>query len=453
VTPSTHLHALGRRVPAGVLVVVYLVGLAGFVGAVVARGGPSIGDAYGVTKPAAALAHGDLHAAAHLSVLPQPPGYVELSAPFVAAFGPLVGKQVWCDGRIPVLVTKLFGLCTADQLPSHRWYESQALLSVLAWMVLVLGVVWLLRAAGGGRSVAEVVLVLAMAGAPAAQDAVVETYHPQDLVCVGLSAAALACAVRRRWLTTGVLFGVAFLCKQFALLPLIAALAAAPSWPARRRVAAAVVCVVGAGLAPFFAVDPSGTWSTLSAVNTGGAVKVTTGTVLGLTGLSEQTKLVIARDGPVILAVVMALWARRRVGDGLLAPVPLVGLATACLAGRLVAEVWFSSYYLLAVSAGLIVIDLVERRPPLVSVVWIAGTAILVERAGGVPDTPLGAGIAFAAAWAAVAAGLHAVWRAAPPEHAAPGAAGDALADRPSPGPGAPSALPAGAAAGAAVQR
>ena len=449
--PSMRVDALGRRVPARVLVVVYLVALAGFVGAVVARGGPSIGDAYGVTKPAAALANGDLHAAAHLSVLPQPPGYVELSAPFIAAFGPWLGKPVWCDGRIPVLVTKLFGLCTADQLPSHRWYESQALLSVLAWMVLVLGGVWLLRATGVGKSVAEVVLVLAMAGMPAAQDAVVETYHPQDLVCVGLSAAALACALRRRWLATGALFGVALLCKQFALLPLVAALVAAPSWQARRRVTAVVVCVVAAGLAPFVAVDAAGTWRTLSAVNTGGAVKVTTGTVLGLTGLSEQTKLVIARDGPVILAVVMSLWARRRAGAGLLAPVPLLGLATACLAGRLVAEVWFSSYYLLAVSAGLLLIDLAGRRTPVVSVVWIAVTAILVERAGGVPDTALGAGIAFAAAWAAVAAGLHAVWRAPPPAPAVPGAAGDALATH------APvtdaSSTPTEAAARAAVQR
>ena len=450
------VHALGRRVPARVLVVVYLVALVGFVGAVTARGGPSIGDAYGVTKPAAALAHGNLHAAAHLSVLPQPPGYVELSAPFIAMFGHLVDKQVWCDGRIPVLVTKLFGLCTADQLPSHRWYESQALLSVLAWMVLVLGVVWLLRAAGAGKSVAEVVLVLAMAGAPAAQDAVVETYHPQDLVCVGLSAAALACALGRRWLATGALFGVAFLCKQFALLPLIATLVAAPSWQARRRVGVVVVCVVVAGLAPFLAVDPSGTWSTLSAVNTGGAVKVTTGTVLGLTGLSEQTKLVIARDGPVILALVMALWARRRAGAGLFTPVPLVGLATACLAGRLVAEVWFSSYYLLAVSAGLLVIDLAKRRPPLVSVVWIAVTAVLVERAGGVPDTPFGAGIAFAAAWAAVAAGLHAVWSATPPAHTLPAAAGGAPADT-HPLDSDPSSTPTAAAAapatGAGVQR
>ena len=123
------------------------------------------------------------------------------------------------------------------------------------------------------------------------------------------------------------------------------------------RVALPAVVVVGCGIIPFAAVDPSGTWNTLSAVNAGGVVKLSTGTVVGMTNLSESTKLVIARDGPVVLALAMALWARWRAGGRLLTPVALIGLTTACLAGRLVAEVWFASYYLLAVSAGLLVLD------------------------------------------------------------------------------------------------
>jgi hypothetical protein len=414
-----------------VRVLVYVLALAGFVGAVVVRGGPSLGDAYGVTKPAAALAHGDLHAAAHLSVLPQPPGYAELSTPFVAAFAPWVGKATWCDARIPALLTKLIGLCAASQLPSTRWYESQALLAVVAWVVLVAGATALLRAAGAGRSVAEMVLVLALAALPAAQDGVVETFHPQDLVCVGLSAAALACALRRRWLGCGVLFGVAFLCKQFALLPLIATLVVAPTWRDRLRVAVAAAVVVGAGVAPFFAVDPSGTWSILGAVNTGGVVKVTTGTVLGLTGLTEETKLVIARDGPVVLAFVMALWARRRAGPALLTPVCFIGLATACLGARLVCEVGFASYYLLATSAALLALDLAARRVPVVSFAWIAGTSVIVEQAGGFTTSTLAAWIAFAASLVAVGVGLHAVGRGTPSRRTAPVPSADAPAGAP----------------------
>ena len=63
------------------MVVVYLAALGTFIGIVALRGGPSVGDAYGVTKPATALADGDLHAAAHESVLPQPPGYALLTSP------------------------------------------------------------------------------------------------------------------------------------------------------------------------------------------------------------------------------------------------------------------------------------------------------------------------------------------------------------------------------------
>jgi hypothetical protein len=282
-------------------------------------------------------------------------------------------------------------------------------LGILAWVVLALGCVRLLRAAGAGGGFAEVVLVVVLAAVPAASDGIVETFHPQDLVCVGLACAGLAEALRRRWVATGVLFGVAFLCKQFALLPLVAVLAAAPGWRERARVMAPAAAVVGCGLLPFFAVDPGGTWSTLSAVNSGGVVKLTTGTVVGMTGLSEQTKLVVARDGPVVLALAMSLWARWRAGPRLLAPVPLIGLATACLAGRLVAEVWFASYYLLAVSAGLLVLDLAARRPPLWSFLWIALTGVLVEQAGGLPTTPGAAFWALGAALSAVVIALRAV--------------------------------------------
>jgi hypothetical protein len=402
---------MARRLRPAVLVSVYVIALAGFVGTVVVRGGPSLGDAFGVVRPTTALSTGDLHRAAEQSVLPQPPGYALLAAPLVVAFRPLIGTPTWCDARVPGLLKLLVNECRANELASHRWYRSQAVLAIVAWAVLATGCVLLLRAAGAGGGVGEVFLVLALVAAPAASDGIVQTFHPQDLVCVGLSSAGVAAALRRRWVSVGVLFGIAFLCKQFALLPFAAVVVAAPDWRARLRCTGVAAGVVGAGVIPFAAVDPSGTWRTLSAVNAGGVVKVTTGTLLGMTGLSESTKLVVARDGPVVLALAMALWARHRARERLLSPCALIGLATACLAGRLVAEVWFASYYLLAVSAGLLVLDLAARRPPLLSVAWIALTGVLVERAGGIPTTPLAAALAFAASLVAVAIGLESVRR------------------------------------------
>jgi hypothetical protein len=74
-----------------------------------------------------------------------------------------------------------------------------------------------------------------------------------------------------------------------------------------------------------------------------------------------------------------------------------------------VAEVWFSSYYLLAVSAGLLLLDLAARRPPVLSFVWIAATGVLVEQAGGIPTTAPAAVVAFVAAIGAVVIGLRAI--------------------------------------------
>ncbi len=391
------------------MVAVYVAALGVFVGIVTVRGGPSVGDAYAVTKPAAALADGNLTEAAHDSVLPQPPGYALLTSPLVLVFRPLIGSPTWCDGRVPAVTRVLLPFCAPNQLATHRWYRSQGVLGILAWVVLALCCVRLLRVAGAGGGPAELLLVTVLATMPASAGGVVETFHPQDLVCVGLVCAALAEALRRRWVATGLLFGVAFLCKQFALLALVAVVVAVPGWRERLRVVGSAAAVVACGIIPFAAVDPSGTWNRLSAVNAGGIGTVKSGTVLGLTTLSESTKLLIARDGPVLLALAMALWARRRAGAQLLTAGALIGLATACLAARLVAEVWFSGYYLLAVSAGLVLLDLAARRPPVLSFVWIAVTGALVEQAGGIPTTAPAAVVAFVASIGAVVIGLRAI--------------------------------------------
>jgi hypothetical protein len=89
--------------------------------------------------------------------------------------------------------------------------------------------------------------------------------------------------------------------------------------------------------------------------------------------------------------------------------VALIGLTTACLAGRLVLEVWFASYYLLAVSVGLLVLDLARKRWPVASFLWIAATGVLVEQAGGLPTTHLAAFLACAVSVAAVGIGLRSV--------------------------------------------
>jgi len=390
---------------------VYLFALGLFVGIVSLRGGPAVDDAFGVTRPAAALASGDLAAAARASILPQPPGYALLSAPFVAALPSVVGSPTWCDDQVPAVVRALWKPCAVHEIAHQHWYRSQALLGLLAWVVLAVGAVWLLRAAGAGGGLAELVLVLGLAALPAASDGIVETFHPQDLVCTGLIAAGMAQALRRRWVLSGVAFGVALLCKQFALLALVPVLAVAPGWRSRVGMLGPVVAVVGAGVLPFYVVDPSGTLHTLGAVDAQGVASLTTGTVLGLTHFSESAKLVVARDGPVLFASLLALWAWWRLRGQVVRPTTVVGLAAACLAGRLVFEVWFASYYLLATACTLVVLDLVAGRWPLWSFVWIALTAVMEARAGGQPTGTASAVLALVAALAAVGLALRDVRR------------------------------------------
>ena len=102
------------------------------------------------------------------------------------------------------------------------------MLGLLAWLVLSGGCLALLRAGGSSTAWREVALLLFLAFLPAASSAIVQLYHPQDMVSLGLSAGGLALALRRRWVAAGVLFGIAILTKQFAILILLPAVAAAP---------------------------------------------------------------------------------------------------------------------------------------------------------------------------------------------------------------------------------
>ena len=368
----------------------YAVGCVLFLGIIFVRGGPNPAetDAHAVTLPTTAISHGDLRLAEEETYVPNPPGYPLLMAPVVTVLRPFIGSPRWCDDKAIPAVLRGPGaayyrriltpcspkLAVAGTPRYPKWYRSQALLVVGAWVVLMAGAVLLLRAAGAGGGVGEVVLVGALLVLPATTDAVAQSFHPQDLMSVGFTCAGLAQVLRRRWATAGALLGVAFLCKQFALLGLIGVLAMTPGWRARLRLVLPTVAVVAVAVVPFYVVDASGTMHALSAVYVSGAGVERTPTVVGLLGLSEQTKLELARDLPVVAAVGLALavWSRlRRRVAGPPEPLALIGLGLACLSLRLVFEVAILDYYFLAVGVFLLVLDFSRRRLPLWSVGWV----------------------------------------------------------------------------------
>jgi len=376
----------------------------GFLAVIFVRGGPNPAetDAHAVTYPATAISHGDLRLAEQQTYVPNPPGYPLLTAPFVVALRPWFGSPRWCDDKpIPAplrgsgaaFYRTILMPCTAQHPRAQgpalpHWYRSQAIFVVLAWVVLLVGAIMLLRSAGAGGGAGELVLAVALLALPATTDAVAQTFHPQDLVSVGCTCAALSLTLRRRWVPAGVLLGAAFMGKQFAVLALPALVAAAPGWRPRARIVLAAAAVVALGVIPFYLADRVDTVHALTASYVVGVGVLKTATVVGLLDIQEQTKIELARTLPIVAAVVLAALAWWRARGRLLAPAPLVGLVLASLALRLVFELGFFDYYFLAVGAFLLVFDLVRMRPPLWAIAWIVATRFGLTAL--VPSIPIG---------------------------------------------------------------
>jgi hypothetical protein len=112
------------------------------------------------------------------------------------------------------------------------------------WLVLMAGIVAWLRAAGRGRRGWEPATLLVVASLPPVFLTVSFYLHPQDLVALGLALGAMACAVRGRWLSAGILVGLAVLSQQYALLVAAPLFVLAPTGSRGRLLAGA------AGAAP-----------------------------------------------------------------------------------------------------------------------------------------------------------------------------------------------------------
>jgi hypothetical protein len=387
-----------------------------YVAIVVARQGPPPGgDTTPLTEVTSAVAAGQLHSAASNDGLPNPPGYPLLAAPFVAGFGSLVGSPAWCltPNRTVGLheessyATDPTFAADVDECGSGtsdpEWYRAQGLLGVLGWLVLAGGAWSLLRAADADNPARLAALFAFLAILPAASSAIVQLYHPQDIVSLGLALAAAAQTLRRRWVVAGALFGLAILTKQFALLLVLPALAVAPGAGPRLRLGAATVVVAAAGLLPFLVSAPRATLENFSGFSAGGAVSGAT--VLTLSGVSGTVASAVARDAPVLFALAVCLWALSRRGPWLSRPETLVALGLACVSGRLVFESVVFPYYLLAPSVLFFLLDLVTRRSPYRSLAWCAGAALFVAVRPGNHAVDAFGTLAFAllAVWAGLA--------------------------------------------------
>ena len=380
----------GRRLVSALLIVV---AACCSIGVVAVRLGPASGrDTAPLTAVTTAIADGDLRVAASITSLPNPPGYPLLAAPFVVVLRSFVGSPSWCapqarfgppgPGREVAVGHALGnGVPVCGRPPAGApvvppWYRSQGLLGVATWLVLALGALGLLRAGGADSLGRQAGLLAFLVVLPAASSAMVQLFHPQDVVSLGLGLAGLAQTMRGRWWLAGALFGAAVLSKQFALLLLVPALVVAPGARPRLALGGTAAAVFLAGLLPFALSAPRATLENLSGYSGGGASAGQT--VLTLAGVHGAVASAVARDAPVLFAVVLCLWAVTRRVRWSAAPAAVVGLALACTGSRLVFESVIFPYYLLSASVLVLLVDLVARRWPQRSLVWCAAAAFFV---------------------------------------------------------------------------
>lgn len=390
-----------------------------FVAVLLLRGGPisAQNDAQAVTQPTTAVSHGDLGRAEAETTVPDPPGYAVLAAPFVVLLRPWIGSPNWCSDRhVPAAggAASAFYRALARPCGAQRggargalphWYGSQGVLGVAAWLVLLAGAQLLLRTVHGRPTAGEMVAAFGLAVLPASSDALVESFHPQDLVAVGFVCMALSQALRHRWGSSGLLMATAMVSKQFAVLALPALVVAAPGVRPRARLVASCAAVCLAVVLPFWVADPSDTLHALSGTFVQGAGVIRSATVVGLLGVHESLKLHIARDAPVVAAATLAavaVWWRSP--DRVEGPVPVIGLVLAGMAARLVFEVSVYGYYLLAVGALLLVLELARGDLPVRTAAWVVVTRY------GILGGASSLGPWWVAAALGVASGLALAW-------------------------------------------
>jgi len=338
-----------------------------FVSLTLLLGGPSQADA-GLSTPSTwAIAHG-------VPACAYPSG----GAPGVAPLYPLVsGVFAWLFriGRgVPFPSSAALGVhCSTASHAIANWatrsnaLTETMLLGYLGWLVLLAGVVALLRVTGRGRCGWEVTGVMVVGLSPPVWLAIQELFHPEDLMAMGLAFAGLACARRGGWMWAGILLGLALTTQQFALLVAAPLLVLAPR-NQRIRYAAAVV-----GSAAVVVVG-------VVVVTSGRVIDVLTGTtatphtgrtLLSVADLHGGSLLFVSRVLPIALAMVLAWWSARRLGAAALDPVPLISLIATSLCFRLVFEVSIFGYYFMAVSASLIVLNVIWGRNHVYVAAWL----------------------------------------------------------------------------------
>ena len=356
----------------------WLLAAAGFVGVVALFGGVSEGDAAVGIYSTWAIAHGHLSCAyppSHYSHIPSIARPYTSITPFYPVFAGFLAALFRIGHQVPFPTTAQLGYHCANAYNAiFKWSvaSSSALdtmrIAYASGVVLLAGVVAVLRAAGRGRRLSEPVTMLAVASSAPVVACLLEFYHPQDLVAMGLSLLGVAAALRQRWILAGIAVGLAITTHQFAILVAVPLFVVAPAQ--RRWWLAGAAALAGAAVDLPFLIATGGRAFRAVVIGSGFTPSYG-GTVLWELGLRGAPFFLATRVLPIVVALVLAWWVQRRLGDRALEPAVLISLVGVCLAMRLVFEENLWGYYFMALAVMLIILESVRARLRPTVVVWL----------------------------------------------------------------------------------
>jgi hypothetical protein len=341
-----------------------------FVGLTQVLGGPTEADAFESQYSTWAVAYGHVACA-----YPSGPGGTDFRAPLYPLVSGLLTAITRIGHNVPFPSQAALGAgCSSALSAMNRWsFQSGAGASslrvgYLGWFVLMAGLVAFLRASGRGRCGWEPVALVIAASAPPVFMCVERFFHPEDLVAMGLVLGCLACARRDSWAWAGVLLGWSFTSQQFVLLVAAPLVILAPS-NRRMRFVGSAIGSAALVIAPLMALTSG---RVLTAVLGDGATPEEGTSALSQFHVHGATLFALSRVLPIVLAMALALWMRRRLGHSILEPLPIASLIATSMTLRLVFEVNLFGYYFMAVAVMLIILDVIRGRISMYLVGWLA---------------------------------------------------------------------------------
>ncbi len=356
----------------------WLLAVGAFIGVVALFGGVSEGDAAVGIYSTWAIAHGHLACAYppahHFHVPPIARPYTSIT-PFYPVFSGLLVALFRIGHQVPFPSAAQLGYrCATAYEAIYKWsVASGSALETMrvayaSGIVLIAGIAATVRASGRANQLREPVTLLATVVSAPVVACLLEFFHPQDLVAMGLSLLALAAALRQRWVWAGIAVGLAITTHQFALLVAVPLFVVAPS-RSRWRFAGATAFAGAAVDFPFLLATSGRAFRAV--VIGSGFTNSFGGTVLWELGLHGAPSFLASRILPIVVAFVLAWLVRKRFGEEVLEPTALVSLVGTCLTLRLVFEENLWGYYFMALAVILIVLESVRGRLRPAVVAWL----------------------------------------------------------------------------------